>query len=501
VISLPHRPLLSLSSTGPSCSHHREADPSRGSRCDGSPLEDPERSLSREGSGEFEFESIDCSSLRIFFSADSSLLLCLALLWQDTPCVLKVAISQEELWKLRKEKGILETIRQRDRLGDAHRYLVSWLFPSPDLLDQERIFFLDGSGDRIFPPHLLGMGIQGLVLESGGCNLQDFLKNEDHSHSSVSVTQRVQILAEIVEAVSFLHKMGIVHFDIKPENVVSFLCGPSQRMRWKLIDFDSSHDISPSSPSTPSPRAVLSWETLNSSESVVCLTKEYAAPEVMKMLDQWMALTAAPSSLASSVSGISSPPPLATSPTLAIDERMDIWSLGLVAFFLFTNRPFWPISSALKSSMVSSLRQEDIDFALSSLRFVDHKELSFLESCLQVDPGNRWSATALLGKSLFSTKSSTSVAKDLRASKEELRQVVGELFAARSQQVAGSVSSSSSSSSLSSEEMSFQFEEFGQWLVPKLEQLLSLTTTEIADLLKPTPQPALFSSTSSSPGK
>jgi serine/threonine protein kinase len=423
---------------------------------------------------------------------------------------LKVAVSPEELQKLRKEKGILETIRQRDRLGEANRYLVScWLLPSSELLDQESIYFLDASGDRISPPRFPGMAmptglrLQGLVLESGGCNLREYLKLEENSYSSVPVTQRLQILSEIVAAVSFLHKMGIVHFDLKPENVVNFICGPSQRTRWKLIDLDASHDIRPSrSSSSSAPGAVLSWETLGSSESSLRLTEEYAAPEVMKMLDQWMALTPPPAAAAAP----GSPPPASASaalPSLAIDEKMDVWSLGLIAFLLLTNRSFW---ESFPGFRMSTLRQEDIDAALFGLGLIDHKERSFLEGCLQIDPGRRWSASALLEKTLFSTKNSTSAANDLKSSKEELRQVVGELFAARSQATAAglvsppqppSSSSSSSSSSLSSEEMTWQFEEFGQWLVPKLEQLLSLNAAEIADLLKPNPQSAAVSSSAS----
>jgi hypothetical protein len=54
---------------------------------------------------------------------------------QDVPCVLKIALSDRDQQKLRKERAILETIRHRDRLGEAPRYLVhpstSW---SPRLL-------------------------------------------------------------------------------------------------------------------------------------------------------------------------------------------------------------------------------------------------------------------------------------------------------------------------------------------------------------------------------
>jgi serine/threonine protein kinase len=409
----------------------------------------------------------------------------------------KVAFDDSGLERLTKEKSVFELIRRRDEAHhQSHRYLVNWLLPSSQLLNEESIFFLDGSGDRISPPAAASLRMmQGLVLESGGCNLKQFLEAEDRSShsssSSVPVTQRVQILSEIVEAVSFLHKINIVHFDIKPENVVSFISGgPSQRMRWKLIDFDSSFDLTPSSSGSSSsssfvsaaaaPRAELSCESLNA----VWLTKEYAAPEVMKIIEQGTP-AAAPSPLLPTPDAAPSP---VAPPPLAIDPSMDIWSLGMLAFYLFNNRSLWRSSSLLgKSSSLessSSVRQEDIDSALSDLRLIEHKELSFLQSCLQVDPGKRWNASELLReKSLFSTKSSTKAANDLRASKEELRQVVADLWAARTQ--ASSSSSSSGSSSLSSEELvALQFEEFGQWLVPKLEQLLTLTAADIADLVK-----------------
>jgi serine/threonine protein kinase len=264
-----------------------------------------------------------------------------------------------------------------------------------------------------------------------------------------------------LEAVSFLHKLNIVHFDLKPENVVSFVSsgGPS---RWKLIDFDSSHALNPSSSST----AVLSCESLSS--SAVRLTKEYAAPEVMRMIDHWMTHTT-----------VSDPAPI-TPPPLAIDGSVDIWSLGMLGFFLFADRPFWRSSSLVQGSLMSSssLRQEDINSVLSELKLIEHKERSFLQSCLQLDPQKRWNASQLLKeKSLFSTKTPTVAAQALKDSKEELRQVVADLWAARAQP-------SSSSSSLSSEDrMALQFEEFGQFL----EQLLTLNFSEVKDILNSQP--------------
>ena len=62
-----------------------------------------------------------------------------------------------------------------------------------------------------------------------------------------------------------------------------------------------------------------------------------------------------------------------------------------------------------------------------------------------MDPSRRWSASALLEKSLFSTKSSTAAAHDLKSSKEELRVVAAQLFAIAARNEAAGVSASVSS--------------------------------------------------------
>jgi hypothetical protein len=52
------------------------------------------------------------------------------------------------------------------------------------------------------------------------------------------------------------------------------------------------------------------------------------------MFDQWMTLTTVLDASSSSDVVVAPPP-------LAIDGSMDIWSLGLLGFFLFADRPFW----------------------------------------------------------------------------------------------------------------------------------------------------------------
>lgn len=118
--------------------------------------------------------------------------------------------------------------------------------------------------------------MKSLVFESGGMNLQQFMTK---NRLSVSVTQRIHILEEIVRAVDFLHTLHIIHFDLKPENVVSFSSSSGSSIRWKLIDFDSSYDISSSS-SLNSNHIIINENNCNN----IRVTEEYICPEIMKLL-------------------------------------------------------------------------------------------------------------------------------------------------------------------------------------------------------------------------
>lgn len=148
----------------------------------------------------------------------------------EFPCTLKWALDEGEVKKLEQERDTLKMIRDRDAHQESREFLVNWLYP-PDLIGEDSVYFLNPSGEQLLPSHSNPMC--GLVLESGGKNLKEFLRNE-----LLSSVQRIHILQEVVEAVTFLHRLNIVHFDLKPENIVFFTSG--DKARWKLIDFDSS---------------------------------------------------------------------------------------------------------------------------------------------------------------------------------------------------------------------------------------------------------------------
>jgi serine/threonine protein kinase len=364
----------------------------------------------------------------------------------DFPCKFKVAADEEQRKKLEREKDNLELIRRRDPHQESRKFIVGWLFPS-QLMSEDQIYFLNQSGDQLFPFSSTSptrIPIQGLVLESGGKNLREFLKNQ--TLSSVPMTQRIHILEQIVEAVRFLHRLNFVHFDLKPENIVCFTSS-GDKMRWKLIDFDSSYDEK-LTPSSTSPSVISSPGLLMN----LWLTEEFVCPEITRIILQRTQDNILP-------------------PDVNINWRMDIWSLGMVAFFLFTNHSLWSAHSAssFTCSMLSNLRQEDIQLILS--RALRHKEKSFVESCLQMDPLDRSSATELLGKSLFSTNESTVHANTLKLTNDSMMARFDEMKRLFQE-----------SHGLVTEELTEKFADFHLCLTTQVERIHQLNQEELQNL-------------------
>ncbi len=225
----------------------------------------------------------------------------------------------------------------------------------------------------------------GLVLESGGKNLADFLHDPEHSLSRFGILSRVNILREIVSALEFLECHQIVHGDLKPENIVLFQSSGTGMARWKLIDFDNSYDLS----CRPSPRI----DPRNT-----FLTPEYIPPELARAVRESL--------------------------TLDPTHKMDIWSLGVISIFVLKGHSLWDLYIPFNSVDLSSiLNFNEEHFTRSWLSVqVGEKEKSFLEDCFHVEPSRRWNPSRLLTKSLFTTGQATisSKSREITAIRNEL---------------------------------------------------------------------------------
>jgi serine/threonine protein kinase len=127
-----------------------------------------------------------------------------------------------------------------------------------------------------------------LVFELLGPNLYQVLQTK----GPFPVGLVKQIARQVLQALVFIHDLGLIHADLKPENIVTY--GDSRTFNIKLLDFGSS---------------CFSTDDL----SVYVQSQAYRAPEVLL--------------------------------GASYDARIDIWSLGCVLFELYTGRLLFPNDS------------------------------------------------------------------------------------------------------------------------------------------------------------
>lgn len=322
----------------------------------------------------------------------------------DHDCCVKVVYKNDikNLQNLQKEKKILKYLRRRDSSKpESHEYIVNCLCRSEEgeyFTPDNNMYFLTSHGDyTTIPISSPLLSIESiLILEYGRCTLSELIISNDRL---LLLTQRVHILQEIVQSIQFIHKMGVVHFDIKPENIMCFVY--HGKIRWKLIDFNGSFILDENPQITREDMTLTSTSSSSTSTSLsLRYTKKYTAPEILEFLTNNSCVESIP-----------------------IDESMDIWSLGILSFYLLTGNHFKESYSTLLTATTSTtatipsdsnyfssgdhsldLYQDLID---QTIQYLPKKESSFLQSCLQINSKKRFNASQLLSKSLFKTNDSS----------------------------------------------------------------------------------------------
>ena len=161
--------------------------------------------------------------------------------------------------------------------------------------------------------------------------------------------EAVRVLSELAEALGYAHGRGVVHRDVKPENIL--LEAPKGVVR--LTDFGVAKGLSQSSSLT--------------TEGAVIGTPHYMSPE--------------------QAAGRSD-----------VDTRSDVYSMGALAFTLFTGRP--PFEGKSASEILRQHLSQDAP------RLRDHNpELppaldDAVRRCLAKDPSARWPTAADFSKAL-----------------------------------------------------------------------------------------------------
>lgn len=309
--------------------------------------------------------------------------------------------SDLNISKLEKEKTILMKLQFHSGGSQFHvkclDHQLEWKANETGQQQGQNLYIISSETGWLKNDLDPGPTLYGLVLESGGVNLEIFLRDPLHNPSRFGIIPRVNILRDIVSALQFLERCRIVHGDLKPENIVLFQSsnGSGNTMStWKLIDFDNSYDLT----SQPSPK-------IDPRNPETFLTPEYIPPELAVLMN-----------------------PGSNSPLQPLDpsHKMDIWSLGLISVFVLKGQSLWNLYPGFNSIAVFS---SIIDFNEEHFKRwlnveMGDKEGSFVEDCFRIDPRTRSSPSLLLKKSLFSTGQSTVLLNSLETSTVVRNQLV-----------------------------------------------------------------------------
>ncbi|XP_056280686.1 calcium/calmodulin-dependent protein kinase type 1D isoform X2 [Pseudoliparis swirei] len=151
------------------------------------------------------------------------------------------------------------------------------------------------------------------------------------------------LIRQVLDAVSYLHKMGIVHRDLKPENLLYF--NPQDESKIMISDFGLSK-----------------MEGGGDVMSTACGTPGYVAPEV-----------------------------LAQKP---YSKAVDCWSIGVIAYILLCGYP--PFYDENDSKLFEQILKADYEFDAPYWDDISDSAKDFIGSLMEKDPAKRFTCDQAL---------------------------------------------------------------------------------------------------------
>ncbi|KDO31287.1 serine/threonine protein kinase [Saprolegnia parasitica CBS 223.65] len=202
--------------------------------------------------------------------------------------------------------------------------------------------------------HYTHDGFHYLVIEYvHGSTLFDYMQHRRR----LDEVEAKRVLSQIASALAFIHAHGMVHCDLKPDNIM--LTDDDGRV--KLIDFGSATIPDPHTSSMPLQRA------MRLASAPLSGTKSYWSPEML-------AAESAP-----------------------VVAAMDMWALGCILYIMITGvHPFDPRGSLSEDEIQAAILSKDVDFPVAQWYLVSKETKAIVRGLLEKDPRKRLTADTLL---------------------------------------------------------------------------------------------------------
>ncbi|KAF4324401.1 hypothetical protein BBO99_00001644 [Phytophthora kernoviae] len=190
-----------------------------------------------------------------------------------------------------------------------------------------------------------------------GISLHSFMEK----HRTLCTTWALKLVAQLSNALSFMHAADIIHRDLKPENIMALVneegkstsCGDVEDVALKIIDLGSAGRISVPESSEKACSTTLSG------------TRCYWPPEVLQRQD----MTAA----------------------------MDMWALGCILYILISGRhPFDLTGCSTEDQVLHRIATTPVSFLLPVWHDVPLEIKELIHGLLEKDPHHRLTAEQVL---------------------------------------------------------------------------------------------------------
>ncbi len=174
----------------------------------------------------------------------------------------------------------------------------------------------------------------------------------DRAHAGMTLEQKVKVIREVAAALHEAHRLGLVHRDVKPGNIM-ITTAEDGSLKPYVVDFGLAREIA---------------NRGQTMQNVIVGTPAYMSPEQAK------------------------------GDLLVLDRRADVYSLGATLYELLVGRT--PFVGQNVLALLTRVMHEDAP-ALGSIRAGVPAELeTIVMTCLQRDPSRRYESARALGEDL-----------------------------------------------------------------------------------------------------